>query len=106
MAPLPTPPCVALRVHYGTDQWLPDVTAGLIINYYTSVDQNEYICSSPGVPRCRPVAAERRRRLSAPSNPFQPLRCREPGDTSRGPEPRRWDMPRDNICHPLGDLPS
>lgn len=39
-------PCVAVGTHYGMDRWIPDVTAGLIINYYTSVDQNEHICSS------------------------------------------------------------
>lgn len=50
MAPFPTPPCVALRGYYSTDQCLPDVTAGLIINYYTSVDQNEHIWLCPASP--------------------------------------------------------
>lgn len=88
MAPLSTPPCVALRVYYDMDQWLPDATEGLIINYYTSVDQNEHICSFQH-PQCWPVATEHR--LSAPPIPpfliHHPLCTCEPGDTSRSPHP-------------------
>lgn len=40
-------PCVVLRLYYVMDQWVTDATVRLIINYYTSVDQNEQICSNP-----------------------------------------------------------
>lgn len=90
MAPLSTSPCVALRVYYCTDQWFPDATAGLIINYYTSVDRNEHICSFQH-PQRWPVAAERR--LSAPQIPpcvtphqnHRTLCTCKPSDTSRSP---------------------
>lgn len=102
MAPLSTPPCVALRVYNGMDQWLPDATAGLIINYYTSVHQNEHIRSIQH-PQSWPVAAERW--LSAPPTP-QPPHPPSPLHLyaqrhQPEPLPRQWDMPRDNICLPL-----
>lgn len=81
MAPLSTPPCVVLRVYYSMDQWVPDATAGLIINYYTSLDQNEHFCSFQH-PQRWPVVAKLR--LNAPPTPHPLYRLSNTSNSPRG----------------------